>query len=168
MVDQDMDQNQLTHVDRTGRARMVDVGDKASTVREAEARAVVRMLPKTLHLIATNAVGKGDVLAVARVAGIMAAKRTSELIPLCHVVPLWNVEVTFEPDEDASAIEIIGRARTEAKTGVEMEALTAVTVAGLTLYDMCKSVDRGMVMDRVRLTYKSGGKSGTYQVEHTS
>lgn len=157
------DDSRLTHVDDTGGARMVDVGEKQVTAREAEARGVVRLRQSTLELIAENAAAKGDVLGVARIAGIMAAKRTPELIPLCHAIPLSVVEVRFELDRAASHIEIIARVRTQGRTGVEMEALTAVTVAGLTIYDMCKAVDREMALTDVRLTYKSGGRSGTFR-----
>ncbi|MBV9278731.1 MAG: cyclic pyranopterin monophosphate synthase MoaC [Chloroflexi bacterium] len=155
----------LTHVGETGAAHMVDVGAKPVTRREAEAVGCVTMLPTTLRLIRDNAAAKGDVLAVARLAGIMAAKRTSELIPLCHAVPLTGVDVEFQLDEAASRLTIRARARSDGKTGVEMEALTAVTVAALTVYDMCKAVDRGMSVGDVHLTYKTGGKSGTYRAE---
>jgi cyclic pyranopterin phosphate synthase len=153
----------LTHVDARGQARMVDVGAKDVTAREAESRAVVVMRPETALLIRENRAAKGDVLAVARVAGIMAAKRTSELIPLCHQVPLSGVTVEFEVGEDR--VEISARARTMNRTGVEMEALTAVSVAALTIYDMCKAVDREMRVTDVRLTQKSGGKSGAFQAK---
>ena len=139
---------------------MVDVGSKPATEREAEARATVHMRPETARLVRENGAAKGDVLAVARIGGIMAAKRTSELIPLCHQVPLSSVEVEFTVGPDC--IEAISRARTVDRTGVEMEALTAVTVACLTIYDMCKAVDRGMRISDVRVTLKSGGKSGTF------
>jgi cyclic pyranopterin phosphate synthase len=144
---------------------MVDVTEKGVTVREAEARGAVFMRPETLALVRSNASAKGDVLGVARVAGIMAAKRTEELIPLCHSLPLTGVDVEFELGDEPSRVEIVARVRTVAKTGVEMEALAAVTVAALTVYDMCKAVDRGMVIGDVRLTYKSGGRSGTYRAE---
>ena len=155
----------LTHVDSAGEAHMVDVTPKAVTLREAEARGTVTMQPSTLALIRDNAAAKGDVLAVARVAGILAAKRTSELIPLCHGLPLTSVEVRFELEEEVPCLTITARARTEARTGVEMEAMTAVAVAALTAYDMCKAVDRGMVIAGIKLTYKSGGKSGTYRAD---
>jgi cyclic pyranopterin phosphate synthase len=155
----------LTHVDESGAARMVDVSDKLVTAREAEARGCVVMRPETLELITNNAAKKGDVLGVARVAGIMAAKRTSELIPLCHQIPLSRVTVDFSLDRDRSAIEVVARARTDARTGVEMEALTAVSVAALTIYDMCKASDRAISITDIRLTRKSGGKSGTYEAE---
>lgn len=139
---------------------MVDVGEKTVTRREAEAAGVVRMKSETLAMIVSGTVSKGDVLAVARVAGIMAAKATPQLIPLCHALPLSFAEVTFQPGSDS--LEIRARVGTEARTGVEMEAMTAVTVAALTVYDMCKAVDRGMRLEAVRLTYKAGGRSGTY------
>jgi cyclic pyranopterin phosphate synthase len=153
----------LTHVDERGAARMVDVGSKVPTERVAEAQGLVRMRPETVRLIGDQAASKGDVLGVARVAGIMAAKRTAELIPLCHPIPLTAVEVELELVEEGVAI--IARARTVGRTGVEMEALTAVSVAALTIYDMCKSADRGMRVEGVRLTHKSGGKSGTYDAD---
>jgi cyclic pyranopterin phosphate synthase len=156
--------DELTHVDPRGEARMVDVGEKPTTRREAEARGRVLLRPETVQLVRQNAAAKGDVLAVARIAGIMAAKRTAELIPLCHGLPLSAVNVDFELD-DAGVIEITARASTSAQTGVEMEALTAVTVAGLTIYDMCKAADRGMRLTDVRLTFKSGGRSGEYRAD---
>jgi cyclic pyranopterin phosphate synthase len=152
----------LTHLDEQGRARMVDVGAKAETERVAVARGRVRMQPSTLALVRTGEVAKGDVLAVARVAGIMAAKRTGELIPLCHPLPVTSVEVEITADEGASTLEIEATARIVGRTGVEMEALTAVSVAALTIYDMCKAVDRGMTIEAVRLVHKRGGKSGEY------
>ena len=141
---------------------MVDVSDKKVTMREAVARGEVTMRPQTLALIAAGAVPKGDVLAVARLAGIMAAKRTAELIPLCHPLPLAHVDVELEPDAPAARVRIESRVRVEGRTGVEMEALTAVAVAGLTLYDMCKAVDREMVVGAIRLVRKQGGRSGTF------
>jgi cyclic pyranopterin phosphate synthase len=141
---------------------MVDVGAKPVSAREAEAHAAVKMLPETLQLIQDNASRKGDVLGVARVAGIMAAKKTADLIPLCHEIPLTSVSVDFQLQVETSTVEVTARAKTEAKTGVEMEALTAAAIAALTIYDMCKAVDRGMTIDSVKLTFKSGGKSGTY------
>lgn len=155
----------LSHVNAAGEAHMVDVTEKDVTTRDAEARGRVRMTPQTLDLIRRNSMAKGDVLAVARVAGVMGAKRTSELIPLCHGLPLTGVDIGFELNEAEACVEIVAQARTAARTGVEMEALTAVTVAGLTIYDMCKAVDRGMRLTDVRLTFKSGGKSGTYRSE---
>lgn len=159
-----VDEARLTHVDDQGAARMVDVGDKPITTREAEARGSVSMLPDTVRLIRNNAAAKGDVLGVARVAGIMAAKRTDELIPLCHSLPLHGVTVDFVLDEHGK-VDITARARTASQTGVEMEALTAVTVAALTIYDMCKAVDRDMVIGKIRVTHKSGGRSGTLNRE---
>jgi cyclic pyranopterin phosphate synthase len=141
---------------------MVDVSSKEVTTREAEARATVTMRPETLRLVETNAAKKGDVLGVARLAGIMAAKRTSELIPLCHQIPLSSVSVDFTLDQQQSSVEIVAVARTDAKTGVEMEALTAASVSALTIYDMCKASDRGMRIEGIRLARKTGGKSGAY------
>ncbi|MGI8423764.1 MAG: cyclic pyranopterin monophosphate synthase MoaC [Chloroflexota bacterium] len=155
----------LTHLDARGQALMVDVGGKADTAREAEARGEVVMRPETAELIRTGAAAKGDVLAVARLAGIMGAKRTADLIPLCHPIPLTSSEIHFEWAESGTTLVIRAVARTVAKTGVEMEALTAVSVAALTIYDMCKAVDRGMRIDGVRLIRKSGGKSGPYEAE---
>jgi cyclic pyranopterin monophosphate synthase len=152
---------ELTHFDAQGASRMVDVGDKPMSQRTARASGVVRMSTATLGLIRNRAFAKGDVLEVARLAGIQAAKRTDELIPLCHTLPLDGVEVSFAfPDEASIVIE--ATARVTARTGVEMEALTAVAVAGLTIYDMCKSVDRGMVIGEIRLEEKTGGRSGHY------
>jgi cyclic pyranopterin phosphate synthase len=141
---------------------MVDVSPKAVTVREAVARGEVTMAPATLRMIAAGTVPKGDVLAVARLAGIMAAKRTADLIPLCHPLPLSHVDVELKPDPRGACVAIEARVRVDARTGVEMEALTAVAVAGLTLYDMCKAVDREMTIGAVRLVRKSGGRSGTF------
>lgn len=155
----------LTHVDEAGKAQMVDVGGKPDTDREAIARGRVLMRPETLGLIESNGFEKGDVLGVARIAGIMGAKNTSQLIPLCHPLPLNKIGVDFEFDKEASAVDIIATARTNGKTGVEMEALTAVTVSALTIYDMCKAVDRAMQIDSVRLARKTGGKSGDIILE---
>ncbi len=141
---------------------MGDVGDKSVTRREARARGAVFMQPETLALVRSNAVKKGDVLATARLAGIMAAKKTSELIPLCHGLALSLIDLEFELHDNPSRVSIAARARTEARTGVEMEALTAVAVAALTIYDMCKAVDRRMEIGGVHLTLKSGGRSGTF------
>jgi len=152
----------FTHFDRRGQAAMVDVGAKPITERTATARAHVTMLPATLALIRSGGAKKGDVLGVARLAGIMAAKRTADLIPLCHPLPLSAVTVDLTADEAAGGVEIAATVRTTGQTGVEMEALTAATVAALTVYDMCKSVDRGMRVEAVRLTHKSGGKSGEF------
>jgi cyclic pyranopterin phosphate synthase len=156
---------QLSHLDEHGHARMVDVSGKADTLREATARGRVRLALSTLALIQSGGVPKGDVLGVARLAGIMAAKRTGELIPLCHPLPISSVDVTITPDEAQSALEIAATARLVGKTGVEMEALTAVTVAALTIYDMCKAVDRAMTIEAVRLVHKRGGKSGEYRAD---
>jgi cyclic pyranopterin monophosphate synthase len=150
----------LTHFDSTGAAVMVDVSAKPETVREATAKARVVMQPSTLDLIARGEAAKGDVLGVARLAGIMAAKRTADLIPLCHPLPITSVTVDLSIDPDASTVEIQATVRTTARTGVEMEALTAASVAALTVYDMCKAVDRGMRIEALRVTHKSGGKSG--------
>ncbi len=155
----------LSHLDAEGHARMVDVSAKAETLREATARGRVVMLPATLALIVEGQLPKGDVLAVARVAGIMAAKRTPDLIPLCHPIPISGVELLLTPDAEASSIEIEATVRTTGQTGVEMEALTAVSVAALTVYDMCKAVERGMRIEAVRLVAKSGGKSGEFRAE---
>jgi cyclic pyranopterin phosphate synthase len=157
--------NRLTHLDATGNAHMVDVSDKHVTSRSATAKAQVLMLPETLALILSGQAKKGDVLATARIAGIMAAKKTHELIPLCHPLLISKVSVDFVADEKSSAIEVSATVRVEGKTGVEMEALTACSVAALTLYDMCKAVDRAMKITDLRLTEKSGGKSGTFTAE---
>jgi cyclic pyranopterin phosphate synthase len=181
---------ELTHFDADGRARMVDVTDKPDTDREAVAKGEVVMRPETLALIKENRIAKGDVLAVAQVAGIMAAKRTADLIPMCHPLGLTSVDLSFEmacpgfeakpkvlvqrpvrrftPDEGEARILITARAKATGKTGVEMEALTAVTVAGLTIYDMCKAVDRAMRLERIRLVRKSGGKSGLIVLEEAA
>nr|WP_081752927.1 cyclic pyranopterin monophosphate synthase MoaC [Kallotenue papyrolyticum] len=159
------DTARLSHLDAQGRARMVDVGAKPETEREAIARGMVLMQPATLRLITSGAIAKGDVLATARIAGIMAAKRTSELIPLCHPLMLTHVSVELQPDAERSAIQISATVRTHGRTGVEMEALTAVTVAALTIYDMCKAVDRGMRLSEIRLAEKRGGTSGALVLE---
>lgn len=156
---------QLTHVDSAGRARMVDVTHKADTYRVAVARGEVVMQPETLALIARNQIAKGDVLTVAQVAGIMAAKQTSQLIPMCHPLMLTNVDVRCELVEAEQRVQITAMATTTGKTGVEMEALVAVSVAALTIYDMCKAVDRGMRIGNIRLVRKSGGKSGDIILE---
>jgi cyclic pyranopterin phosphate synthase len=160
----------LTHLDEQGRAHMVDVGHKDDTQREAVARGRVLLKPETLTLIQEQGFAKGDVLAVAQVAGIMAAKRTHELIPMCHPLLLTHVSLNFEPQQadnpnELAKIDITATVRTSGKTGVEMEALTAVSAAGLTIYDMCKAVDRAMQIDAVRLVKKSGGKSGDIILE---
>ncbi len=153
----------LTHLDETGAARMVDVGDKAVTERVAIAAAEVVMAPETLALLEQGGHKKGDVLAIARVAGIQAAKKTPDLIPLCHTLMLNSVSVDFVLDASAGTVRIEGCCKVSGKTGVEMEALTAVSVAALTIYDMCKAVDRGMEIRHVHLQEKSGGKSGHWQ-----
>lgn len=155
----------LTHLDEEGRARMVDVGGKEITSREAVARGAVCLQPETLRLIREGLMKKGDVLTVAQLAGIMGAKKTAELIPLCHPLPLDKVNVELELDEAGGRINITATAATTARTGVEMEALTAVSVAALTLYDMCKAVDRTIRIDNLRLARKSGGRSGDWQLE---
>lgn len=160
-MDEDRSGSELTHVDGRGRAHMVDVGDKPVTTREATARATVRMKPETLSLIAEGGVPKGDVFCVAQIAGIQAAKKCWELIPMCHPLELTSVDVTLEP-EGEDAVAITATARTSGRTGVEMEALTAAAVAGLTVYDMCKAVDREMVVGECMLLRKSGGRSGEY------
>jgi cyclic pyranopterin phosphate synthase len=154
---------ELSHLDAQGRAHMVDVGDKAITERECVARGAVRMAPETLRRIAEGTVPKGDVLATARLAGIMAGKRTDEWIPLCHPLPLDELNVELRPDAEHSRVVIEARAAAHARTGVEMEALVAVGAAGLTLYDMCKAVDRGMVIEAIHLVRKRGGKSGEWE-----
>ena len=153
--------SQLSHFDESGASRMVDVGAKPETQRVARASALVRMTPATLALVRDRKLSKGDVLEVARLAGIMAAKKTAELIPLCHPLPLTSVKLDFTYD-DGDAIRIEATAKVFGRTGVEMEALTAVSVAALTVYDMCKAVDRGMAIERVRLEEKDGGKSGHF------
>lgn len=154
--------SQLTHLDENGRARMVDVGDKPETARSALAAGEVRLRPATLELIRQGLMKKGDVLSVAQVAGIMAAKRTADLIPLCHPLPLHQVEVSLELDETLPGVQIRAQARTSGKTGVEMEALTAVSVAALTVYDMVKAVEKSACITNIRLLEKHGGKSGDY------
>jgi cyclic pyranopterin phosphate synthase len=153
----------LTHFDDKGKARMVDVGAKAVTERVAVAKGSVLMQPATVALITAGGVKKGDVLSVARLAGIMGAKRTPELIPLCHPLALTSVQVDLAVDRKRNAVDITATCKLEGRTGVEMEALTAVAVAALTVYDMCKAVDRGMRLTDIRLVRKSGGKSGTYE-----
>ncbi len=155
--------SRLTHFDAEGRAAMVDVGAKAETERLATARGEVLMAAETFALVAAGRIGKGDVLGVARLAGIMAAKRTPDLIPLCHPLALTSVKVDLTLDEARSAIVIEATCKLTGRTGVEMEALTAVSVAALTVYDMCKAVDRGMTIGAIRLVEKSGGKSGHFK-----
>ncbi|QOQ73532.1 cyclic pyranopterin monophosphate synthase MoaC [Pseudomonas poae] len=154
----------LTHLDSQGRAHMVDVTDKAVTFREAVAEARVRMLPETLKMIVDGAHPKGDVFAVARIAGIQAAKKTSDLIPLCHPLMLTGVKVELSA-EGVDAVRILARCKLSGQTGVEMEALTAASVAALTIYDMCKAVDRGMTIENIRLLEKLGGKSGHFKAD---
>lgn len=159
---------EFTHLDDQGNARMVDVGEKSPTRREAVAAARVVMQPQTLALLASGSHKKGDVLAAARIAGIQAAKKTSDLIPLCHPLMLESVSVEFELLESLPGVEIITTCRLSGKTGVEMEALTAASVAALTIYDMCKAVDRGMTIESVGLLEKRGGKSGDWQREDST
>jgi len=153
---------QLSHVDEQGRARMVDVSEKEVTSRTATACGTILMRPETLALILDDKIEKGDVFSVARVAAIMAAKKTSELIPMCHPLSITSVEVELTPGKNPARIDIEASVRVSGKTGVEMEAMTAVSVAGLTIYDMCKAVDREMTIGEIRLVKKSGGKSGTF------
>src|SRR3954470_17578074 len=155
----------LTHFDAAGQAHMVDVGAKEETHRVAVASGSIRMRPETLALIRDGSAKKGDVLGVARIAAIQGAKRTSELVPLCHPLPITRVAVEFELDEAQSAVKCVAQVETFGRTGVEMEALTAVQVGLLTVYDMCKAVDRGMVMGDVRVLEKRGGKSGDWQAD---
>ena len=159
---------ELTHLDEKGAARMVDVGRKSNTVREAVAQVVVRMKPETARLVAERSGAKGDALQVARIAGIMGAKRTSDLIPLCHPLSLDGVDVELIPDAPEGLVTIEARVRTTGKTGVEMEALTACSVAALALYDMCKGVEKGIVITDLLLLEKRGGRSGTYRREQTA
>ncbi|HWC29282.1 MAG TPA: cyclic pyranopterin monophosphate synthase MoaC [Dehalococcoidia bacterium] len=160
-----MSEARLSHIDDAGRARMVDVSAKDETLRVAVAKGRVLMQADTLRLLLRGEIAKGNVLTTAQVAGTMAAKKTSELIPMCHPLLLTGIDVDLRPDEAASAIEITATVRTTGKTGVEMEALTAVSIAALTVYDMCKAVDRGMRVDAVRLVSKTGGKSGDWTAE---
>ncbi len=153
----------LTHFDETGAARMVDVSEKAVTHRTAIARGAVRMNPETLALVAEGRAKKGDVLAVARLAGIMGAKRTADLVPLCHPLALTKVTVDLQVDQESPRVLIEAEVRTSGQTGVEMEALTAVSVAALTVYDMLKAADKAMVIEDIRLAFKDGGKSGRYE-----
>jgi cyclic pyranopterin phosphate synthase len=158
----------LSHVDKSGRVQMVDVGQKPDTERVAVAKGEIAMRPETLRLIAEGGVPKGDVLTTAQIAGIMAAKRTPDLIPLCHPLQLTKVDVEFEIDEENARIEITATVRCRGKTGVEMEALTAVSVAALTIYDMAKAVEKTMRIGNIRLVQKSGGKSGEWKSENES
>jgi cyclic pyranopterin monophosphate synthase len=154
--------SKLTHLNAEGEAHMVDVGDKPETERVAVAEGVIRMRPQTLALILEGGYKKGDVLGVARVAGILAAKKTAELVPLCHSIPITGIDLEFTPQQEPAAIHCRARVTTRAQTGVEMEALTAVEIALLTVYDMCKSADRGMSLTDIRLVSKSGGRSGNW------
>ncbi len=154
----------LTHLDETGAAHMVDVGKKEVTQRSAQAQAVLTMKPETLKMIVEGTMPKGDVFACARIAGIMAAKRTSDLIPMCHPLPIDGVEIAIRAISETE-VRIVSTLRCTHKTGIEMEALTAASVAALTIYDMCKAVDRGMRIDQILLLHKTGGKSGTYEYE---
>ncbi|NWF91838.1 MAG: cyclic pyranopterin monophosphate synthase MoaC [Syntrophaceae bacterium] len=155
---------ELTHFDKKGRAKMVDVSKKPETLREAVVQGSIFMKPETFKRILSGEIEKGDVFAVARVAGIMAAKRTSEIIPMCHPLNLTHVEINFLPVEKESRIDIEAKVRIKAQTGVEMEGFVAVAAAALTIYDMCKAIDRGMVISNIHLVKKTGGKSGTYSV----
>lgn len=152
----------LTHIDKKGKASMVDVTAKDITMREAVAKGSVFMQQGTLKVVLANEIKKGDVLGVARIAGIMAAKRTSEMIPLCHPLNITSVDISFEPVREKNCIDITATVKVSSQTGVEMEALTAVSVAALTIYDMCKAIDKGMTISGIRLMKKTGGKSGTY------
>lgn len=160
-----IEHNELTHLTASGEAHMVDVGDKAITQREATAQAWISMQPTTLEAILSAQLKKGDVLATARIAGIQAAKRTWELIPLCHPLMISKVSVDLIPHADLSAIEILATCRVNGQTGIEMEALTAASVTALTIYDMAKAVDRGMIISNVKLLEKKGGKSGHWQAD---
>jgi cyclic pyranopterin phosphate synthase len=160
--------NKLTHFDAQGQAHMVDVGEKAETRRVAVATGTISMLPSTLERILEGTASKGDVLGVARVAAIQGSKRTSELIPLCHPVPLTRIAVEFKTNRDASTVDCTVTAETVGRTGVEMEALTATGIALLTVYDMCKAVDRGMLIENIRLLEKRGGKSGHWTAADVS
>lgn len=157
---------QLTHLDEKGAARMVNVGEKPVTQRIAQAQSVITMQPETLRMIADGRAPKGDVFACARIAGIMAAKKTAELIPMCHPIPIESVEISIEAASDTE-VRVVSTLGCSHKTGIEMEALTAASVAALTIYDMCKAVDRGMRIDGTMLLYKNGGKSGEYRREES-
>jgi cyclic pyranopterin phosphate synthase len=165
--ERELDEAELTHFDEAGRARMVDVGAKPDTMREAVAAAAVHMRPETLARIRAGTLAKGDVLAVAQVAGIMAAKQTPQIIPMCHTLLLSGVELRFQLDEAVSCVRLEATVRTVGKTGAEMEALTAVSAAALTIYDMCKAIDREMTIEHVRLLAKSGGKTGVFRRDET-
>jgi cyclic pyranopterin phosphate synthase len=158
---------ELTHFDKKGRAKMVDVSAKKETLRESVVRGSISMNRVTFNKIISGEVSKGDVFAVARVAGIMAAKRTSEIIPMCHPLNLSHIEINFDPHEKESRIDIEAKVKIKAQTGVEMEGFVAVAGAGLTIYDMCKAIDRGMVLSDIHLVKKTGGKSGTYLAKNS-
>jgi cyclic pyranopterin phosphate synthase len=165
MTDQPTTPTHLTHLDETGNIHMVDVTDRPETMREAVAKAQVRMQPSTVRLIETNQVSKGSVLEVAKIAGIMAAKQTPQIIPLCHPLPMTHIDIQFALDSTQGLIAIETRTRTHYKTGVDVEALTAATVAALTIYDMCKGVDTTITLEQAYIALKSGGKSGTVTFE---
>jgi cyclic pyranopterin phosphate synthase len=165
MAEKTDQQQQLTHLDEGGNIKMVDVTGRAETVREATARARLRMQPETVRLIATNQIAKGSVLEVAKIAGIMAAKKTPELIPLCHPLPMTHIDVHFELDSEQGTIFIETSTRVSYKTGVEVEALTAATIAAVTIYDMVKGVDSTVVLEQAYVARKSGGKSGVVEFE---
>lgn len=152
----------FSHIDNDGRSRMVDITDKEPTLRSAVAQGIVSMEPSTFEMIYNNTIKKGNVLDTARIAGIMAAKKTSELIPMCHPINISHIDIDFEPDKDENSIKVKALVRLFAQTGVEMEALTAVSVAALTIYDMCKSHDKNIIISNICLLEKSGGKSGTF------
>jgi len=158
-----MERSEFTHIDSQGHLRMVDVSEKTVSVREAKAEGWVRLSPETLRRILDRQIPKGNVFEAARLAGIMAAKKTWDLVPLCHPLQLTGIDLDFSPDPENHQIHISSRAKTTDRTGVEMEALMAVTHAALTIYDMCKAIDRDMTIADIRLTFKSGGRSGTYQ-----
>ncbi len=163
-----MQNSPLSHFNNAGEAHMVDVGGKRITQRMAVCEGYIEMLPTTLALIMEGHHKKGDVLGIARVAGIMASKKTADLIPLCHPLPISHVEIHLQPQPDQNRVHCLSTVKTAGRTGVEMEALTATQIALLTIYDMCKAVDRGMVIQGVRLLEKSGGKSGNWKAEHDS
>jgi cyclic pyranopterin phosphate synthase len=163
-----MPEQQLTHLDESGNIHMVDVTERAETMREAIAKVRVRMSPQTVRLIETNAISKGSVLEVAKIAGIMAAKQTPQLIPLCHPLPMTHIDLHFSLDSAEGVINIEARTRTAYKTGVDVEALTAATVAALTIYDMCKGVDTTITLEQGYIAMKSGGKSGTVEFQPES
>ncbi len=165
MTDQPDSPQQLTHLDESGSIHMVDVTDRPETTREAIAKARVRMLPETVRLIETNQVSKGSVLEVAKIAGIMAAKQAPQIIPLCHPLPMTHIDLQFSLDSSRGLVHIEARTRTHYKTGVDVEALTAATVAALTIYDMCKGVDTTITLEQAYIALKSGGKSGTVEFQ---